>query len=87
MPLEIFAIFVRQMPTINQPANDYVDKVRKLYTKKDVFSIGYDEDEGKLSTYNYNKFASESRILSFVAIISYSKPLERACLNNLARIS
>ena len=34
MPLEIFAIFVRQMPTINQPANDYVDKVRQLYTKK-----------------------------------------------------
>ena len=31
---------------------------KKLYTKKNVFSIGYDEDEGKLSTYNYNKFAS-----------------------------
>ena len=41
---------------------------KKLYTKKDVFSIGYDEDEGKLSTYNYNKFASESRLTSYVAI-------------------
>ena len=41
---------------------------KKLYTKKDVFSIGYDEDEGKLSTYNYNKFASESRLTSYIAI-------------------
>ena len=41
---------------------------KKLYIKKDVFSIGYDEDEGKLSTYNYNKFASESRLTSYLAI-------------------
>ena len=41
---------------------------KKLYTKKDVFSIGYDEIEGKLSDYNYNKFASESRLTSFIAI-------------------
>ena len=41
---------------------------KKLYTKKDVFSIGYDEEEGKLSIYNYNKFASESRLLSYLAI-------------------
>lgn len=41
---------------------------KKLYTKKDVFSIGYDESEGKLSTYNYNKFASESRLTSYLAI-------------------
>ena len=41
---------------------------RKLYTKKDVFSIGYDENEGKLSIYNYNKFASESRLTSYLAI-------------------
>ena len=41
---------------------------KKLYTKKDVFSIGYDEDEGKLSVYNYNKFASESRLTSYIAI-------------------
>ena len=34
MPLEIFALFIKQMPTINKPANDYVDKVRQLYTKK-----------------------------------------------------
>lgn len=41
---------------------------KKLYTKQDVFSIGYDELEGKLSTYNYNKFASESRLTSYLAI-------------------
>jgi len=41
---------------------------KKLYTKKNVFSIGYDEDEGKLSGYNYNKFASESRLTSYIAI-------------------
>ena len=41
---------------------------KKLYTKKNVFSIGYDEDEGKLSTYNYNKFASESRLTSYLSI-------------------
>ncbi len=41
---------------------------KKLYSKKDVFSIGYDENEGHLSPYNYNKFASESRLTSFIAI-------------------
>ena len=41
---------------------------KKLYTKKNVFSIGYDENEGKLSEYNYNKFASESRLTSYLAI-------------------
>ena len=41
---------------------------KKLYTKKDVFSIGYLEEEHSLSVYNYNKFASESRLTSFVAI-------------------
>ena len=41
---------------------------KKLYTKKNVFSIGYDENEGKLSIYNYNKFASESRLTSYLAI-------------------
>lgn len=41
---------------------------KKLYTKKEVFSIGYDETEGKLSIYNYNKFASESRLTSYLAI-------------------
>ena len=41
---------------------------KKLYSKRDVFSIGYDENEGKLSIYNYNKFASESRLTSYIAI-------------------
>lgn len=40
----------------------------KLYTKRDVLSIGYEYDEGHLSVYNYNKFASESRLTSYVAI-------------------
>ena len=42
---------------------------KKLYnSKKNVFSIGYDEVEGRLSVYNYNKFASESRLTSYLAI-------------------
>ena len=41
---------------------------KKLYTKNNVFSIGYDGDEEKLSVYNYNKFASESRLTSYLAI-------------------
>ena len=41
---------------------------KKLYCKDNVFSIGYDDNEAKLVNYNYNKFASESRLLSYVAI-------------------
>ena len=41
---------------------------KKFYTKSNVFSIGYEESEGRLSTYNYNKFASESRLTSYIAI-------------------
>ena len=41
---------------------------KRLYTKKNVFSIGYDEDEGKLSGYCYNNFASEARLTSYLAI-------------------
>lgn len=40
-----------------------------FYTEQEVFSIGYDTIEEKLSPYCYNKFASESRIMSFVAIV------------------
>ena len=47
---------------------------KKLYTDKDVFSIAYDCTEDRLSAYNYNKFASESRILSFVAIAKGDVP-------------
>lgn len=46
----------------------------KFYTDSDVFSIGYNVTEEKLSPYNYNKFASESRILSFVAIAKGDVP-------------
>ena len=41
---------------------------KKLYIKKNVFSIGYDENEGKLSDYNYNNFASEARLTSYLTI-------------------
>lgn len=41
---------------------------KKLYTKRSVFSIGYDDNEGKLSIYNYNNFASEARLTSYLAI-------------------
>ncbi len=40
-----------------------------LYNKDEgVFSCGYDTFNEQLITYNYNKFASESRLTSFVAI-------------------
>ena len=50
--------------------NKLIDNMnfKKLYTKKNVFSIGYDESEEKLSIYNYNKFASESRLIGYLAI-------------------
>lgn len=46
----------------------------KLYTKQGVFSIAYNTTDEELSVYNYNKFASESRILSFVAIMKGDAP-------------
>jgi cyclic beta-1,2-glucan synthetase len=47
---------------------------KRLYTDKDVFSIGYDLNEAKLSIYNYNKFASESRLTSYIAIAKGDVP-------------
>lgn len=41
---------------------------KSLYIDKDVFSIGYDVSDAKLSIYNYNNFASESRLTSYIAI-------------------
>ncbi len=56
--------------------------LKRLYTKQDVFSIGYDEDEGKLSAYNYNKFASESRLTSYIAIcLGYVPSKHWMCLD------
>ena len=53
-----------------------------LYTPKDVFSIAFNTVEDKLSVYNYNKFASESRILSFVAIAKGDAPTKHwLCLD------
>jgi len=47
----------------------------KFYNKdQHVFSIGYDSIEERLSPYNYNKFASESRILSFISIVKGDVP-------------
>ena len=46
----------------------------KFYNEQNVFSIGYDSLEERVSPYNYNKFASESRILSFVSIIKGDVP-------------
>ena len=46
----------------------------KFYTDQHVFSIGYDTVEERLSPYNYNKFASESRILSFISIVKGDVP-------------
>lgn len=44
-----------------------------LYSE-DVFSIGYNVDEGLLDPCKYNMFASESRITSFVAIAKCDVP-------------
>ncbi len=49
---------------------------KMLYTDKNVFSIVYDTKEGKLSPYHYNKFASESRLLGFVAIALKQVPIK-----------
>lgn len=46
----------------------------ELYTEDDVFSIGFHDDEERLNPYCYNKFASESRILSFVSIAKGDVP-------------
>ena len=46
----------------------------KLYTEEDVFSIGYNDIENELSLYHYNRFASESRLLSYVAIAKGDVP-------------
>ena len=55
---------------------------KRLYTDIDVFSIAYETGEDRLSSYNYNKFASESRILSFVAIAKGDVPVKHwMCLD------
>ena len=46
----------------------------QLYSQDNVFSIGYNVDEGILEPYNYNKFASESRITSYLAIAKGDVP-------------
>ncbi len=46
----------------------------KLYTKEEVFSVGYNDFENECSVYKYNRFASESRLLSYVAIAKGDVP-------------
>jgi cyclic beta-1,2-glucan synthetase len=47
----------------------------KLYNKSlDVFSLGENVSEQSLLVYNYNKFASESRLTSFIAIAKGDVP-------------
>ena len=47
----------------------------KLYnTELDVFSIGYNDSEKILSPFNYNNFASEARLSSYVAIAKGDVP-------------
>lgn len=47
----------------------------KLYNNDlDVFSIGYNSGEQTLLTYNYNNFASEARLTSFIAIAKGDAP-------------
>ncbi|MBQ7137292.1 MAG: hypothetical protein IJO43_04885 [Bacilli bacterium] len=53
-----------------------------LYTDKETFSVSYNTVDEELSIYNYNNFASESRILSFVAIMKGDVPSKHwLCLN------
>ena len=55
----------------------------KLYNKDlDVFSIGYNDSEQALLPYNYNNFASEARLTSFIAIAKGDAPYKHwFCLN------
>ncbi|MDD4643840.1 MAG: glucoamylase family protein, partial [Bacilli bacterium] len=47
----------------------------KLYSNDlDVFSIGYDYGEQTLVPYNYNNFASEARLTSYIAIAKGDAP-------------
>lgn len=47
-----------------------------FYSKNDTFSIGYNGLEGNFSIYNYQKFASESRLLSYLAIAKRDVPVK-----------
>ncbi len=53
-----------------------------LYNKDEVFSVGFNTLEGELSPYCYNNFASEARLLSYVAIVKGDVPSKHwFCLN------
>lgn len=74
--------FLKSLKT--EKAEELAIKIEELFEKMDfskfynqdqnVFSIGYDTIEERLSPYNYNKFASESRILSFISIVKGDVP-------------
>ncbi|MDD2435526.1 MAG: glucoamylase family protein, partial [Bacilli bacterium] len=63
-------------PHLAQLTEKLIEKTefQYLYTDSDVFSIGYHVDQGYLQPFNYNKFMSESRILSYVAIAKGDVP-------------
>ncbi len=84
------ANFVASVYTVKSFASKYQDfnlerlsdkiitetNFKLLYTEEDVFSIGYSTLEEKLSPFNYNKFASESRILSYIGVASLQAPVK-----------
>ena len=45
-------------------------------SKKDLFSVGYDVQEQRLSEYAYDMFASEARQASFYALIAGQAPIK-----------
>ncbi len=47
---------------------------KELYTEEDVFSVGFNDEEERLLPYCYNKFASEARLMSYVAIAKGDVP-------------
>ncbi len=47
---------------------------KELYTEEDAFSVGFNDDEERLLPYCYNKFASEARLMSYIAIAKGDVP-------------
>ena len=45
-------------------------------SKNDLFYIGYDADEGRFTPSHYDLYASEARLLSFVAVAGREAPLK-----------
>ncbi len=76
-------IITKEFLKKNKAENKLIEKIEriidrtdfsKLYTEDDVFSIGFHVDEERINPDCYNKFASESRILSYIAIAKGAVP-------------